>query len=61
MKAFLFYNTKVRSNGILKKKEIPWLYIKKSIARSKIPNKTPKKRYYQVYFSICLCHNYNKF
>ncbi|AZP94612.1 hypothetical protein CYK58_03305 [Helicobacter pylori] len=32
MKAFLFYNTKVRSNGILKKKEIPWLYMKKSKA-----------------------------
>ncbi len=30
MKAFLFYNTEVRSNGILKKKEIPWLYMKKS-------------------------------
>ncbi len=30
MKAFLFYNTKVRSNGILKKKEI--LYMKKSKA-----------------------------
>ncbi|GAA9342223.1 hypothetical protein HpHA245_15950 [Helicobacter pylori] len=32
MKAFLFYNTKVRSNGILKKKEIPWLYMEKSKA-----------------------------
>ncbi|BAW45702.1 uncharacterized protein HPF211_0819 [Helicobacter pylori] len=43
MKAFSFYNTKVRSNGIfkkernpmvihLKKKEIPWLYMKKSKA-----------------------------
>ncbi len=32
MKAFLFYNAKVRSNSILKKKEIPWLYMKKSKA-----------------------------
>ncbi len=32
MKSFLFYNTEVRSNGILKKKEIPWLYMKKSKA-----------------------------
>ncbi len=32
MKAFLFYNTKVRSNGILKKKEILWLHMKKSKA-----------------------------
>ncbi len=32
MKVFLFYNTKVRYNGILKKKEIPWLHMKKSKA-----------------------------
>ncbi|GAA7245208.1 hypothetical protein HpCK35_32480 [Helicobacter pylori] len=32
MKSFSFYNAKVRSNGILKKKEIPWLYMKKSKA-----------------------------
>ncbi len=32
MKAFLFYNTKVRSNSILKKKETPWLHMKKSKA-----------------------------
>lgn len=29
MKVFLFYNIKVRFNGILKKKEILWLYMKK--------------------------------
>ncbi|RVZ01851.1 hypothetical protein EC508_04675 [Helicobacter pylori] len=34
--SILIYNTKARSNGILKKKEIPWLCLKNSLILLKV-------------------------